>query len=96
MFIATIGNQGTSRISAISDQGIRNNTQEEAVKMSGENPDFGITDLWDAIESGNFPSWTVYFQAMNATQAEKFKCKPNNASTTGFSTQRFGQTTSLT
>lgn len=58
-----------------SDQGIKNNTQAEATKMAGENPDFGSTDLWDAIERGEFPSWTVYWQAMNATQAEKFKCK---------------------
>ena len=43
--------------------------------MAGENPDFGSTDLWDAIERGDFPSWTVYWQVMNATQAETFKCK---------------------
>ncbi|TFK42776.1 catalase-like domain-containing protein [Crucibulum laeve] len=61
------------KVSAISDQGIKNNTIEEAIRQSGENPDFGITDLYNAIESGNYPSWTVYFQVMTAQQAEKFK-----------------------
>ncbi len=63
------------RITAESDQGIKNNTLDEAIKLAGENPDFGITDMWDSIEAGNYPSWTIYFQAMNASQAEKFKCK---------------------
>lgn len=67
--------QTTVRIIAKTDQGIKNRTQDESVRIAGENPDFGVTDMWDAIESGDFPSWTVYFQAMNASQAEKFKCK---------------------
>ncbi|KAF9452129.1 catalase-domain-containing protein [Macrolepiota fuliginosa MF-IS2] len=71
--VAADGSWNYIKISAISDQGIKNNTQEEATKVAGESPDFGLTDLWDAIEAGDFPSWTVYFQAMNATQAEKFK-----------------------
>ncbi|KAF8892917.1 catalase-like domain-containing protein [Infundibulicybe gibba] len=61
------------KVSVISDQGIKNNTDAEAVKLSGENPDFGVTDLYDAIAAGNFPSWTVYFQVMTPQEAESFK-----------------------
>lgn len=71
--VAADGSWSYIKISAYTDQGIRNNTQEEAIKMSGENPDFGITDLWDAIERGDYPSWTIYFQSMTPAEAEKFK-----------------------
>jgi len=71
--VAADGSWHYIKITFKSDQGIRNNTQAEATKIAGENPDFGSTDLWDAIEKKDFPSWTVYWQAMNATQAEKFK-----------------------
>jgi catalase len=67
-------NFNRNRISAISDQGIRNNTLAEAITQSGANADFGVTDLYDAIEAGNYPSWTVYFQVMTPSEAEKFKC----------------------
>ena len=33
---------------------------EKATRLAGENPDYGIQLLYNAIESGNFPSWTVY------------------------------------
>lgn len=54
-----------------SDQGIRNFNNEEAIKMSGENPDHAQQDLFENIEKGNFPSWTVYVQVMTPEQAEK-------------------------
>ncbi|ETW79350.1 catalase [Heterobasidion irregulare TC 32-1] len=61
------------KISAYTDQGIKNNTQDEAVRVAGENSDFGISDLFEAIEAGNYPSWTIYFQVMDPKTAEKFK-----------------------
>lgn len=57
------------------DQGVRNNTQDEAIRVAGENADFGISDLYEAIETGDYPSWTVYFQIMDPKRAETFKCK---------------------
>ncbi|KXN88045.1 Catalase [Leucoagaricus sp. SymC.cos] len=71
--VAADGSWHYIKISAISDQGIKNNTQDEATVVAGVNADFGITDLWDAIEAGDYPSWTVYFQAMTPAEAEKFK-----------------------
>ena len=43
--------------------------------LQGTNPDFGTQDLFDAIEAGDYPSWTVYIQVMNASTAETFKCE---------------------
>ena len=31
-----------------------------AGRLAGENPDYGIEKLFNAIESGEYPSWTVY------------------------------------
>lgn len=53
------------------DQGIKTLTNDEAVKMSGENPDHAQTDLYEAIAKGEYPSWTVYVQTMTPEQAEK-------------------------
>lgn len=36
--------------------------------------DFGLTDLYENIEAGNYPSWTVNFQVLTPAEAEKFKC----------------------
>ncbi|WHM36732.1 catalase [Streptomyces sp. BPTC-684] len=48
------------------DQGIKNLTQAEANKLAGEDPDSHQRDLREAIERGEFPSWTVQVQIMPA------------------------------
>jgi catalase len=45
---------------------------DEAVKISGADPDFHRRDLWEAIESGAFPEWELGFQMFNEKQAEQF------------------------
>ncbi|KAK6544670.1 hypothetical protein TWF694_001358 [Orbilia ellipsospora] len=55
------------------NQGIQNFTNDEAVKMAGEAPGIHGADLWEAIEKGDFPSWTVSFQIMKPEQAESYR-----------------------
>lgn len=57
-------------------QGIKNFTDEEAVQMKGENPDFAQEDLVNAIEKGDFPRWTLYIQVMTEEQAKEFRWNP--------------------
>ncbi len=45
---------------------------DEAVKISGADPDFHRRDLWEAIESGEFPAWELGFQVFTEEQAEAF------------------------
>jgi catalase len=45
---------------------------DEAVKISGADPDFHRRDLWEAIEAGAFPEWELSFQMFSEKQAEKF------------------------
>jgi catalase len=45
---------------------------DEAVKISGADPDFHRRDLWEAIEGGAFPEWELSFQLFSEKQAEAF------------------------
>jgi catalase len=55
------------------EQGIRNLTREEAVRLAGEDPDFATRDLYRAIERGEYPAWTVYAQIMTPEQARNYR-----------------------
>ncbi|KAL7273761.1 catalase A [Rhizina undulata] len=55
------------------DQGNKTLTNDEAGALASTNPDHHTQDLFQAIEKGDFPSWTVYVQVMTPAQAEKFK-----------------------
>lgn len=45
---------------------------DEAVKISGADPDFHRRDLWEAIEAGEYPEWELSFQIFSEEQAERF------------------------
>eukprot|EP00053_Salpingoeca_punica_P016585 m.157187 g.157187 ORF g.157187 m.157187 type:complete len:755 (-) comp17002_c0_seq2:2496-4760(-) len=45
---------------------------DEAVKISGADPDFHRRDLWEAIETGAFPQWDLAIQTVTEEQAEAF------------------------
>ncbi len=47
-------------------------TWDEAVKISGADPDFHRRDLWEAIEAGDFPEWELGFQIFTEAQSEAF------------------------
>ncbi|CAK7205677.1 catalase A [Sporothrix eucalyptigena] len=53
--------------------GVKNLTRQEAVKLAGEDPDYLVDDLFNAIENGNYPVWNVFVQVMSPEQAEKYK-----------------------
>jgi catalase len=45
---------------------------EEAVKISGADPDYHRRDLWEAIEAGEYPEWELGLQIFTEEQAEQF------------------------
>ena len=45
---------------------------DEAVKISGADPDFHRRDLWEAIEAGAYPEWELALQIFTEAQAEAF------------------------
>lgn len=48
-------------------------TWDEAQKISGKNPDFHRQDLWEAIDTGNFPEWELGVQIIPAQDEEKYE-----------------------
>jgi len=45
---------------------------DEAVKISGPDPDFHRRDLWDAIDAGEYPEWELGVQIFTREQADGF------------------------
>ena len=45
---------------------------DEAVKISGADPDFHRRDLWEAIEAGEYPEYELGLQIFTEAQAEEF------------------------
>jgi catalase len=53
-------------------QGTHSLVWDEAVRISGADPDFHRRDLWEAIEAGNFPEWELGLQIFTEEQAAAF------------------------
>lgn len=59
-----------------SQQGIKNLTNEEAAKIIADDRESHQRDLYEAIERGEFPKWTMYIQVMPEADAEKVPYHP--------------------
>lgn len=57
-------------------QGIRNLTDAEAEAIIGRDRDSNMRDLFEHIEKGDYPRWTLYFQVMPEADAEKLPYHP--------------------
>ncbi len=53
-------------------QGLQSVVWNEAVKINGADPDFHRRDLWDAINSGDFPEWELGVQLFDDDFADSF------------------------
>lgn len=58
------------------EQGVKNLAPEAAAKIAGENPDYHTEDLFNAIESGDYPSWKLCVQIMPEKDAETYRFDP--------------------
>ncbi len=52
--------------------GTHSQVWDEAVKVSGADPDFHRRDLWEAIDSGHGPEWELGVQVFTEEEAERF------------------------
>jgi len=52
--------------------GVKSVTWDEAVKLHGADSDFHRRDLWDAIDSGQFPEWELGLQIVPEEDEHKF------------------------
>ncbi|RXK86207.1 catalase [Filimonas effusa] len=53
--------------------GVHSVAWDEAQNISGKDPDFHRRDLWNAIESGNFPEWELGVQVVPEADEHKFE-----------------------
>lgn len=53
-------------------QGLQSVVWNEALKISGADPDFHRRDLWDAIQAGDFPEWDLGLQVFDDEFADQF------------------------
>jgi catalase len=58
------------------DQGVDFLTQRDADALAGENADAHRQDLWEAIDSGEHPSWTLHVQVMPFEDAAGYRFNP--------------------
>ena len=54
-------------------QGLQSVVWNEALKINGADPDFHRRDLWDAIESGDYPEWEFGIQVFDDDFADQFE-----------------------
>ncbi|CAI7634292.1 unnamed protein product [Penicillium manginii] len=54
-------------------QGVKNFSREEATKIAGEDPDYMIRDMFEAIERQDYPVWDVFVQVMEPSEAENYR-----------------------
>src|SRR5688572_8137116 len=52
--------------------GLQSVVWNEAVKINGADPDFHRRDLWDAIQSSDYPEWELGLQLFDEDFADKF------------------------
>lgn len=53
-------------------QGLQSVVWNEAVKINGADPDFHRRDLWESINSGDFPEWELGVQLFDDDFADQF------------------------
>ncbi|MEH6577729.1 MAG: catalase [Amphritea sp.] len=59
-----------------SNQGIKNLTDEEAQQLVGKDRESHQRDLYESIDNGDYPSWTMSIQVMTEEQAENSAFNP--------------------
>ena len=60
----------------ITEQGIKNFTNEEAAAMRGKDPDQAQRDLVESIDKGDFPRWKLKVQIMPEAEAKTYRWNP--------------------
>ncbi|WP_227983543.1 catalase [Nocardia spumae] len=60
----------------LTDQGVEFFTQDEGDQMASMDTDYHTRDLWEAIDRGDHPSWTLKMQIMPFEEAKTYRFNP--------------------
>ncbi|OBF82635.1 catalase [Mycobacterium sp. 852002-51163_SCH5372311] len=58
------------------NHGIQWLTQEDGDRLAGTDPDCCVRDLYEAIEGGEYPSWSLQVQIMPFAEAKTYRLNP--------------------
>lgn len=76
MWINAAGDKHWVKYHFHSDQGVESLSDADATRIAGEDADFHRRDLFESIESGEFPSWTLSVQLMPYEDAKTYRINP--------------------
>lgn len=77
--VDSVDNHVFARFNWRVDQELRNLTADEALDLSGRNPDYLLQDLYESIAQQNYPSWTLTVQILTPEQAANTNFNPFDA-----------------
>lgn len=66
------------QIHVIADEGFEGMSDAESKELAAKSPDHNTKELYDRIQSGNYPTYSVYVQTMTPKQAEEFRYSIND------------------
>ncbi|MGI6467187.1 MAG: catalase [Sphaerochaetaceae bacterium] len=75
-FINDKGQRNWVKFTFKTNQGIENLTDQEAAEVVATDRESHQRDLYDAIERGDYPRWTMYVQIMSEEEANKHNNNP--------------------
>jgi catalase len=76
MWVNEAGRKSWVKYHFVTDQGIEFFTQDEGDQMASADTDYHTRDLFEAIERGDHPSWTLKMQIMPFEDAESYRFNP--------------------
>ena len=76
MWVNDAGERFWVKYHFISDQGVEYLSNEDADRIAGEDSDFHRRDLFEAIDRGDCPSWTLKVQIMPYEEAKTYRFNP--------------------
>ncbi|MGW3485069.1 catalase [Rhodococcus indonesiensis] len=75
-FVDATGTRSWVKFHFRTQQGIRNLTDDEAAAVIAGDRESAQRDLYEAIETGNYPKWTLYVQIMPEADAATYRYHP--------------------
>ena len=75
-FVDAAGTRSWVKFHFRTQQGIRNLTDDEAAAVIAGDRESAQRDLYEAIETGNYPKWTLYVQIMPEADAATYRYHP--------------------
>ncbi|GAB3566900.1 catalase [Spelaeicoccus albus] len=76
MWVNAEGKRFWVRYHFMTDQGSKFLTQEDGDALTGSDGDYHTRDLWNAIEDGDYPTWTLKMQIMPYEDAKDYRFNP--------------------